>query len=98
MTAQDSQRVAKRPPGPKPDSRPQVTFRVEQPVYDALVALQPLTANSPDESARLFLHLLVSDPAGAARRLEALLGPRVESDPTAAPSTVYRLDASRPRA
>lgn len=96
MTTKDGRKVSRRKPGPEKDRRPQVGFRVEQKVYEALANLQATTGNSPDESARLLLHILVLDPANATKRLEALLLPgAVAAESTASPSNVHRLDASR---
>jgi hypothetical protein len=96
VTPKDGKKGSRRKPGPEKDKRPQVGFRVEQKVYDALASLQATTGNTPDESAKLLLHILVLDPANAAKRLEALLLPAaVESESTASPSNVHTLDASR---
>ena len=96
MTTGGGKKVARRRPGPAKDDRPQVGFRVEQKVYEALASLQTTTGNTPDESAKLLLHILVLDPTNAAKRLGALLNPAAgEGDATASPSNVRRLDASR---
>ncbi len=72
MTPKDDGSKAK--PGPKPDTRPHVTFKVERAVYERLAGLQPETGQTPDLLASLVLHMVVNDPANAFYRLNALLG------------------------
>jgi hypothetical protein len=60
-------------PGPLPDPRQKVVFRVEQDVYESLAAMKAETGMSPDDTAGLLLHKLVRNPSGMVALLEALL-------------------------
>jgi hypothetical protein len=96
VTTKGAEKVAKGKPGRKADKRPQVAFKVEPSVYDALANLQATTGNTPDESAKLLLHILVLDTPNAAKRLEALLGSgQMEADANPSASNLRTLDASR---
>lgn len=87
------QKAAKPRPGPKPDNRPHVTFRVQQAIYDRLADLQPQTGQTPDQIAGLVLHMVLNDPINATYRLNALLGsphPDGEADLRSVPSPTPR--------